>query len=404
MVGKCSGGAIVVPLLAMVIALAGSPALAVSPANNSFKRTWARTDQPVADGSVNRTWMWGPAAFAEALTEPYLEASGGERTVQYFDKARMEINDANADPNTDWYVTNGLLVVEMATGRFQIGASSFEDGIPAEVNIAGDASDPNGPTYRTIGNLLHQPPHDEGLTITRRLNRGGQITDDPALARHQVTAVYLLAETNHRVASVFWDFMTSSGLVLQDGSLIESGLFPNPFYATGFPISEAYWATIQVGGTAADVLVQCFERRCLTYTPGNPEGWQVEAGNVGRHYYEWRHGPIAPPTSGDIRVVDVLFNPDDEGDRSGEYVTIQSFDPYPVDLTGWTLSDDGARASYTLPAIVLPPGGSIQIHNCSGADTPTDLYTASCRAWWNNDGDIANLHDAQGNLVSSFEY
>jgi len=36
--------------------------------------------------------------------------------------------------------------------------------------------------------------------------------------------------------------------------------------------------------------VQVFERRVLTYTPGNPPGWDVEAGNVGLHYYEWRYG------------------------------------------------------------------------------------------------------------------
>src|SRR5690606_18565814 len=40
-------------------------------------------------------------------------------------------------------------------------------------------------------------------------------------------------------------------------------------------------------------------RRCLTYTPDNPPGWQVEAGNVGQHYYEWRYlsddeGPVDP--------------------------------------------------------------------------------------------------------------
>jgi hypothetical protein len=28
------------------------------------------------------------------------------------------------------------------------------------------------------------------------------------------------------------------------------------------------------------VLIQCFERRCLTYTPANAPGWQVEMGNV----------------------------------------------------------------------------------------------------------------------------
>ena len=38
------------------------------------------------------------------------------------------------------------------------------------------------------------------------------------------------------------------------------------------------------------MLVQAFERRVLTYTPSNSDGWKVEAGNVGRHYYEWRYG------------------------------------------------------------------------------------------------------------------
>ncbi len=38
--------------------------------------------------------------------------------------------------------------------------------------------------------------------------------------------------------------------------------------------------------------MQCFERRCLTYTPSNATGWQVEAGNVGRHYYTWRYGQL----------------------------------------------------------------------------------------------------------------
>jgi hypothetical protein len=41
------------------------------------------------------------------------------------------------------------------------------------------------------------------------------------------------------------------------------------------------------------VLIQVFERRVLTYNPANPTSWQVEAGNVGEHYYSWRYGPPA---------------------------------------------------------------------------------------------------------------
>ena len=73
-------------------------------------------------------------------------------------------------------------------------------------------------------------------------------------------------------------------------------LFPNPYYATGYPISEAYWVNVLVGGTAQDVLLQCFERRCLTYTPGNEPAWQVEAGNVGLHYFVWRYDRAPAPS------------------------------------------------------------------------------------------------------------
>ncbi len=47
------------------------------------------------------------------------------------------------------------------------------------------------------------------------------------------------------------------------------------------------------------VLMQCFERRCLTYTPGNPEGFVVEAGNVGQHYHSWRASPQQEVSIGD---------------------------------------------------------------------------------------------------------
>jgi hypothetical protein len=75
---------------------------------------------------------------------------------------------------------------------------------------------------------------------------------------------------------------------------VTDDLFASPFYATGLPITEAWWSRIAVGGRTRDVLWQCFERRCLTYTPDNPAGWQVEAGNVGLHYYQWRYDSPRP--------------------------------------------------------------------------------------------------------------
>ena len=53
---------------------------------------------------------------------------------------------------------------------------------------------------------------------------------------------------------------------------------------------EPVWISIQVNGENRSVLFQAFERRTLTYSPGNPPAWQVEMGNVGLHYYTWRYG------------------------------------------------------------------------------------------------------------------
>ncbi|MBX6342553.1 MAG: CAP domain-containing protein, partial [Thermomicrobiaceae bacterium] len=59
-------------------------------------------------------------------------------------------------------------------------------------------------------------------------------------------------------------------------------------YTVGHPLTEPYWVDTVVAGKPKRVLVQAFERRVLTYTPDNPDGWKVEAGNVGIHYRLWR--------------------------------------------------------------------------------------------------------------------
>jgi hypothetical protein len=204
----------------------------------------------------------------------------------------MEINDPNGDQSSIWYVTNGLLVQEMITGQLQLGDVGFETHDPAQVNVTGDLDDANAPTYVTFASLLDSPPFPADSTITRTLDRNGNIGDDPGLAAYGVTVGSPVVETKHTVASAFWDFMNSSGPVLENGSLHDAPLFQNPFYATGYPISEPYWTRVKVGGDMKWVLAQAFERRVLTYTPDNPDGWRVEAGNVGQHYYQWRYSQL----------------------------------------------------------------------------------------------------------------
>ncbi|HEU4792202.1 MAG TPA: hypothetical protein VFS96_00960 [Nitrolancea sp.] len=270
---------------------AAIPTSAAPAPHTAFQRVWEWTDLPVAQLQVSRTWVWGPRSSSSALNEPFAGAPGGQRTVQYFDKSRMEINDPNGDPTSLWYVTNGLLGKELVTGNLQTGPDRFEPHDPATVNVSGDPSDAQAPTYASFSSRLKSPPLPSGSTITQTLDRAGNVGNDPSLTGQGVTVGSPVTETNHAVASVFWDFMTSSGLVAENEGTTTAPLFQDPFYATGFPISEAYWSRVLVEGVSEPVLIQVFERRVLTYNPANPDGWEVEAGNVGQHYYTWRHGP-----------------------------------------------------------------------------------------------------------------
>lgn len=108
------------------------------------------------------------------------------------------------------------------------------------------------------------------------------------------------------VPQAFWDFMQR---------LPTPGWLPT----MGYPISPAFATNVRVNGVEnTTVFVQAFERRVLTYTPSNPHSFQVEFGNIGRHYYTWRYGqnaaPGASPTTAPYQVTGrfgALYNADE---------------------------------------------------------------------------------------------
>ena len=327
-----------------------------------FERTWTRTDRPVREGLVSRSWIWGPVALTTTLSEKYLESPDGMREVQYFDKARMEVtNPDTGDPNSVWYVTNGLLVVEMMTGKLQLGDATFEQRALAEVPVAGDPDDRDGPTYATFTALTERVSNRSGSILIDRVDRSGLVTSDPVLLHEAIRVGQYDPITAHNVALPFWEFMNASGLVYEDGAFVEGRLFQDPVYATGRPLTEPYWADVRVAGVSRLVLMQCFERRCLTYTPDNPEGWQVEAGNVGQHYYQWRYGALPEQPQGMIAFLRTTV--DEDGN---------------VESTALTIQADGTRERSLGPALDPPqlsPDGTLVIW-AAMVDTDAEIVVA----------------------------
>lgn len=287
--------------LTAIVALT-SGAYAQSPdgfADSAFRSAWQRTDQPVALGRAARTWVWGPGP-GRSLQEPFREGPGSTHLVQYFDKARMEINNPNGNPNDPFYVTNGLLVVEMINGRIQTGVNQFEPIGASDKRIAGDNGS-DAPTYAALQRVasVGVTPGDnrsERLSVGRvmpnqYINVSGNVVPAGAVQvppSEVIRAATYIAETGHNIPDIFWSYLNSQGLVYENG-LYVTGTLTNWVSAFGFPITEPYWTTIQVNGRSVPILFQAFQRRILTFTPSNESAWRVEMGNVGQQYYAWRY-------------------------------------------------------------------------------------------------------------------
>jgi len=254
-------------------------------ADSRMLEIWERTDRAVRDGVASRSWVWGFARTG-GMQEEY---ASGTRLVQYFDKSRMEINDPIGDRNSPWFVTNGLLVQEMISGRLQLGDNRFEQRTASEEVLAGDprSLNPSAPGYGALANHLRCSPDGRGSSVSTQLQRDGTLAviSPPAMT----TLSAFIPETGHNIPNVLWDYLHRDGSVW-NGSSYETQKVIDWVFAFGFPITEPYWIRAKVGGEEKWVLVQAFERRVLTWTPTNDSAYQVEMGNVGQHYHAWRYG------------------------------------------------------------------------------------------------------------------
>jgi len=241
-------------------------------ADPAFTAQWQSVESTIPN-------FWGPLSTArDGQAEPYVEGTyGGQvgsRLVQYFDKARMELTN----PATG-KVTNGLLTVELTTGTLQLGDNTFQQYPGAGIGIAGDPGQP-GPTYASLGELPPSNPQTTGsVSLVFNVTTNSFTTGTPSTDPNAIFSSYQSDPSGRfgqNIPKAFTDFLAK----------IPGGALP----ALGYPISAPFMASITVNGTAnVPVIIQAFQRKVLTYTPSNQSAFQVEFGNIGQHYYQWRY-------------------------------------------------------------------------------------------------------------------
>lgn len=290
-------------------------------ADPRFERTWSMADQAVVNGQAQRSWTWGPQPWFD-YKEFYKQSPNGLRQVQYFDKSRMEINHPEDRSGTLQGVTNGLLVVEMVSGRMKLGDGiDYEQNVtvnsPASIPVAGDPLIMNdqAPTYLSFFGVAtvdngYRDPERLGKFVNATMHVGGVVGSDAQLGKTPgVEVVAYENQTGHNVPRVFNDFRNAGPIAA--------------ILTFGYPITDAYWVKAKVGGVERDVMVQLFERRVLTYTPSNPAAFQVEMGNVGQHYFQWRYPHLGMPWAAGDPYIPITF----ASNQNSQYFHIDMIDP-----------------------------------------------------------------------------
>jgi endonuclease YncB( thermonuclease family) len=110
------------------------------------------------------------------------------------------------------------------------------------------------------------------------------------------------------------------------------------------------------------------------------------------------HPPLPAVVIDPTRSVVDPLGPDDE-QLGSERVVIVNQDNEPVDLSGWGVRDASSRHRFGFaPGTLLASGESLTI----ASDHPR--WSPGMEAVWNNDGDMALLHDPGGTVVSRWRY
>jgi competence protein ComEC len=112
--------------------------------------------------------------------------------------------------------------------------------------------------------------------------------------------------------------------------------------------------------------------------------------------------PTGTLTSGNVKITSIFYDGSGTAEPD-EYVEIRNEESQPVQLQGWSLSDESNHL-FTFPAYVIQPTQVCRIYTNQDHPEWCGFNYAKGEAIWNNTGDTATLRDGQGNIIYQFQY
>lgn len=133
--------------------------------------------------------------------------------------------------------------------------------------------------------------------------------------------------------------------------------------------------------------------------------YDADGGKVARHRWSLIEDK-AEPAPVPVKVLAVQFDaPGPEATRlTREWVLLSNEATQPADLTGWKLKDKADHTFEFPEGFALAPGAAVRVRTGVGEDTAQDLFWGRKAAVWNNEGDKAEVLDANGQRVATYTW
>jgi hypothetical protein len=105
-----------------------------------------------------------------------------------------------------------------------------------------------------------------------------------------------------------------------------------------------------------------------------------------------------------VQITNIFFDGTKGGNEPDEYVEITNTGPEPVDITEWELQDTTGGIEFKWESYVIQPGATIRVYTNEVHNDTGGFTFGARRALWGNSGDIAELYDADQQLISRYAY
>jgi hypothetical protein len=280
------------------------------------------------------------------------------------------------------------LLVSEAVGRFGLPASrpqAFDGQVTQRfqrgalrVSTAGDGA-PLQASPLAVGELLRDSGLLAGALVPDHLVGGSLVARAP---RPQLA----------------WRSDTGWGMSGATGGASGPGGAAEP------PVTATAGASVQATATTVPTVVPSASSTPVAAVPpaagigptATPASGSAAGGNSAR--------PAALPQPGAAIVIREIVN-----QGRAEHVVVANDGTAAQELTGWTLRSPAGGQTYVFPpGFVLGPGGTVNVHSGAGDPVtlnrpPTDLYATKSNVW-NNGGDVGQILDPTGRVVSEKRY